>query len=67
MLCQKTPFEDEFDLIKAKCRGVNEQLHFRIQIENLDEDVIQMLRIQIKIVFAAEPRNHIKKNCAIAF
>ena len=67
MLCQKTPFEDEFDLIKAKRRGVNEQLHFRIQIENLDEDVIQMLRIQIKIVFAAEPRNNIQKNCAIAF
>ena len=24
-LYQKAPFEDEFDLIEAKCRGVNEQ------------------------------------------
>ena len=29
-LCQEAPFEDEFDLIKAKGRGVNEQVNFGI-------------------------------------
>ena len=65
-LCQEPPFEDEFDLIEAKCRGVNEQIHFRIQIRNLDENVIQMLTIQIKISFAAELGNHIQEVCAVA-
>jgi hypothetical protein len=64
-LCQNTPFEDEFDFIEAKCRGVNEQIHFRIQIKNLDEDVIQVLTIQIRILFAAELENHIKEICVI--
>ena len=29
-LCQEAPFEDEFDLIEAKGRGVNEQVNFGI-------------------------------------
>ena len=65
-MCQKTPFEDEFDFIEAKGRGVNEQIHFRIQIRNLDEDVIEMLTIQIRILFVAELGNHIQEACAIA-
>jgi hypothetical protein len=65
-LCQKTPFEDEFDFVEAKCRGVNELIHFHIQIRNLDEDVIQMLTILIRIFFAAELGNHIQEVCAIA-
>ena len=65
MLCQQTPFNDEFDFIEAKCRGVNEQIYFRIQIRNLDEDVIQMLTNQIRIAFAAELGYHIHEVCAI--
>ena len=29
-LCQVAPFEDEFDLIEAKCWGVNEQINVMI-------------------------------------
>jgi hypothetical protein len=43
-----------------------EQIHFRIQIRNLDEDIIQMLTIQIRILFAAKLENHIQEVCAIA-
>jgi hypothetical protein len=42
---QKTPFDDEFDSIEAKYRGVSKQVHFRIQIRNLDEDVVKMITI----------------------
>ena len=66
ILYQQTPFTVEFDFIEAKCGGVNERIHFRIQIQNLDEDVIQMLTILIRIAFAAELGNHIHKVCAIA-
>ena len=40
-MCKKFPFENEFDFIEAKGQGVNEQINFRIQIRNLDEDVIK--------------------------
>ena len=65
-LCQKTPFEDEFNFIEAKRRGVNEQIHFRIQIINLDKDVIQIFTIHIRILFATELGNHIQQIYAIA-
>jgi hypothetical protein len=65
-MCQETSLYDEFDLIETKCRGMYEQIHFSIQIRNLDEDVIQMLTIQIRIAFAAEVGNHIHEVCAIA-
>ena len=29
-MCQEAPFEDEFDLIEAKCRGVNEQVNVKV-------------------------------------
>ena len=29
-LCQEAPLEDEFDLIEAKCRGMNEQVNVRV-------------------------------------
>ena len=58
-MCQKTPFEDEFDFIEAKGRVVNEQIYFQIQIRNLDEDIIQMLTIHVRISFATELGNHI--------
>ena len=60
------PLHDEFDLIETKCRGVYKQIHFRIQIRNLDEDVILMLTIHIRIAFAAELGNRIHEVCAIA-
>ena len=47
-MSQEASLYDEFDLIETKCRGVYEQMYFRIQIRNLDEDVIQMLTIQRK-------------------
>ena len=31
-LCQKAPFEDEFNLIEAEYWGVNEKVNFRIYI-----------------------------------
>ena len=65
-MCHENPFEDEFDFTEAKCRGVNEQIYFRIQFRNLDEDVIQMLTIQIKVFFTAEIGNHIQEGCEIA-
>lgn len=35
--------------------------HFRIRIRNLDEDVVDMLKILIKVLFAAELGN--MRNC----
>ena len=34
---QETPFNDDFDLIEAKGRGVNEQVYFGIYIRDLDK------------------------------
>ena len=65
-MCQETSLHDEFDLIETKCRGVYEQMYFRIQIRNLDEDVIQMLTIHIRISFTVELENHIQEVCAVA-
>ena len=65
-MCQETSLHDEFDLIEAKCRGVYERIYICIQIRNLDEDVIQMLTIHIRIAFAAELGNHIQEVCAVA-
>jgi hypothetical protein len=45
---------------------MNEQIHFRIQIRNVDEDVVEMFTIQIRILFAAKLGNHIQEVCAIA-
>ena len=42
-MCQEAPLEDEFDLIEAKCRGVNEQVNVRIYIGNLDKDEVEVL------------------------
>ena len=39
-MCEEAPLKDEFDLIEAKGRGVNEQVNVRIQIKDLDEDEI---------------------------
>ena len=65
-MCQETSLHDEFDLIETKCQGVYEKIHIRIQIRNLDEDVLQMLTIQIRIAFAAEFGNYIHEFYAIA-
>jgi hypothetical protein len=65
-MSQKTPFKDKFDFIEAKCWGVNEKIYFRIQIRNLDEDLIEMLTILIRVFFAAKLGNHIQDVCAIA-
>ena len=42
-MCQEAPLEDEFDLIEAKCRGVNKQVNVRIYIGNLDKDEVEVL------------------------
>jgi hypothetical protein len=65
-MCQEASLQNEFDIIEAKCRGVYEQIYIRIQIRNLDEDVIRLLTIHIRISFAAELGNHIQEVCAIA-
>ena len=66
-VCQETFLHDEFDLIETKCRGVHEQIHFRIQIRNLDEDVIHMLTAHVRILFATEFGNHVQEVCTVAF
>ena len=42
-MCQGAPLKDECDLIKAKGRGVNEQVNVRIQIRDLDKDEVEVL------------------------
>ena len=41
-LCQEAPFEDEFDLIEAKGRGVNEQVKIWIYIRHLHKYEVKM-------------------------
>ena len=53
-LCQEAPFEDEFDLIEAKCRGVNEQVNVGVYIRDLDKDEVEVLTMQERISFAAK-------------
>ena len=36
-LYQEAPFDDEFDLIEAKGRDVNEQVYFEVYIRHLDK------------------------------
>ena len=43
ILCQEAPFKDEFDLIEAKDRGVNEQVNFMIHIRDLDKYEVEVL------------------------
>ena len=51
-LCQEAPFEDEFDLIEAKGKGVNEQVSFGIYITDLDKYEAEVLTMQERIVIA---------------
>jgi hypothetical protein len=53
-LYQEAPFEDEFNLIEAKCRGVDEQVNFRVYIRNLDKYEVELLTMQERISFAAK-------------
>ena len=64
-LYQTIPFKNDFDFIETKYWDVNEQIYFRIQIGNLDEDVVDMLTILIRILFAAKLGYHIQEVCAI--
>lgn len=45
-MCQEVPFQDEFDLIEAKCWGVNEQVNVKVCIRNLNKDAVQVLAMQ---------------------
>ena len=53
-LYQEAPFEDEFDLIEAKGRGVNEQINFGIYIRYLDKYEIKVFTMHERISFAAK-------------
>ena len=48
-LCQEAPFKDEFDLIEAKCRGVNEQVNFGVYITHLDKYEVKVFTMQERI------------------
>jgi hypothetical protein len=50
----RVPFEDEFDLIEAECRGVNEQVNVGVHIRDLDKDKVEVLTMQERISFAAK-------------
>ena len=52
-MCQETPFEDEFHLIEARCRGVNEQVNVGVYIRDLDKDEVEVLAMQERILFVA--------------
>ena len=41
-MCHEAPFEDEFDLIKAKGRGMNEQVNFGVYIRFLDKYEVEV-------------------------
>ena len=45
-VCQEVPFEDEFDLIEVKGRGVNEQVNFGVYIRILDKYEIEVFTMQ---------------------
>jgi hypothetical protein len=49
-LCQEAPFEDEFDLIETKYRGVNKQINFK----NLDKNEVEVLTMHEQILFGAK-------------
>ena len=53
-LCQEAPFEDEFDLIETKGRGVNEQVNFRIYNRDRDKYEIEVLTMHDQIGFATK-------------
>ena len=54
-MCQKTPFQfNEFDLIEAKCWGVNEHVNVKVYIRDLNKDEIEVLTMKEQITFAAE-------------
>ena len=67
-LCQNAPFENEFDLIEAKGRGVNEQVNFGIYIRHLDKyevEVFTVFTMQKQILFATNFWYHILEGRAI--
>ena len=58
-LCQEAPFENEFDVIEAKCRGVNEQVNFGVYIGDLDKYEVEVFTMQERISFAAKLGYHV--------
>ena len=52
-MCQEAPFYNEFELIAAKCRGVNEQVNFGVYIRDLNKDEVEVLAMQEQILFVA--------------
>ena len=45
-LCQEVPCEDEFDLIEAKGRGVNEPINFGVYIRHLHKYEVKLFIMQ---------------------
>jgi hypothetical protein len=41
-LCEEAPFEDKFNLIKAKGRDVNEQVYFGVYIRILNKYEVEV-------------------------
>ena len=64
-LCQESPLEDEFDIIEAKCWGVNEQVNVAVYIWDLNKDEVEVLTMQERILFAAKFWYHILEGRAI--
>jgi len=42
-LYQEGLFDNEFNLIETKCKGVNEQVHFGVYIKDLDKYEVELL------------------------
>jgi hypothetical protein len=53
-LCQETLFENEFDLIEAKGRGVIEKVNLGVYIRDLDKYEVEMLTMHEQILFEAK-------------
>ena len=54
ILCQEAPFNNEFNLIGAKYRDVNDQVNFGVYIRDLDKYKVEVLTMQERILFAAK-------------
>ena len=65
-MCQKTSLHYEFDLIEAKCRGVNEQVNMKIYIETLKNDLMVFTMYKVFLV-VIKFRYHFFKGQTIIF
>ena len=65
-IVSRGPLENEFDLIKAKCWGVNELVNVMLYTEEFDKDEVELLTMQKQISLVAEFGYHFFEGRTIA-